>query len=522
MTWRRLTALVAGATVALSGTVAIAPLATAQSNIVTKTTAITYDCRGNNAGNAPGSPRNVTVTYPESVAPGEIFNVRLEPGVMRNNSRNHARFSYDIALPDNAQLVSSSLASNAQNMGGTPSLTRVDPQSKVNQADGTSLRIWGGQSARWGTNNGSGSSGGLTVSSNTDFRFPAVDMTFRAPADPGAEINVGLAGTGPNSSASGAQIMYSGNTGGLFGSNFQNECSASANASQLTTTTVTDADYAVLPSTTRIVGGDQLADTSEPVAIRAQVSSPYAAAGNLSQGTVTIRDADNDTVLGTTAPDANGYAEVIHEFDRIPDDDPEVTLNIVAEYSGFEGASIDETIAPSSDSVVLTLTPKVVAQWVTDFTARATIGELTDDALPVTVTATFQRPGLEYPEGTTAQLYRNGEAVGEPVPMPESGTTVTFQDDVERTNRNATYRYTVELDTVRVEYDQWSGATARPATVIVRGLDDASPDDPGTGSLDIGSLTGPLEGSLSNSVGYDVAPLSGVMPELSATLSSAS
>ena len=121
------------------------------------------------------------------------------------------------------------------------------------------------------------------------------------------------------------------------------------------------------------------------------------------------------------------------------------------------------------------------------------------------------------------QLYRNGEAIGEPVAMPATGTELTWQDNAPRTERNATYRYTVELDTIRVEYDQWTGSTLQPVAVIVRGTDDVLPDDgPGTGSLDMGSLTGPLEGSLSDSVGYDVAPLSGVMPELSATLSSGS
>lgn len=523
MKLRRVAALVASSSMALAATVAIAPTATAQADSVTETTSVQYSCRGNSSGNAPGSPRDVTVTYPESVAPGEIFTVLLEPGTMRNNSRNHARFTYDIALPDNAELVGSEVASGAENMGGTPALVRVNPTTKVNQADGNALRIWGGQSARWGTDNGTGTSGGLTVSSNNDFRFPAVAMTFRAPAEPGADIRVGLAGTGPNSTAAGAQLMYSGNTGGFFGSNFQNECAASTNAAQLTTTTVSDAEYAVLPSTTRIVGGDQLADTSEPVTLRAQVSSPYAAAGNLSQGTVTFRDADNDVVLGVANPDADGFAEISHSFDRIPDDDPDVPINVVAEYSGFEGDSIAETIAPSSNSIILTLTPKPVVQWVTDFKIHATFGELTEESLPVTITAAFTRPGLEYPEGTLVQLYRDGEAIGEPVAMPATGTELTWQDNAPRTERNATYRYTVELDTIRVEYDQWTGSTLQPAAVIVRGTDDELPDNgPGTGSLDMGSLTGPLEGSLSDSVGYDVAPLSGVMPELSATLSSAS
>lgn len=522
MIMKRVATLVASTSMALAAATAIAPTAAAQTDTVTETTSVTYTCRGNSAGNAPGSPIDVTVTYPQAVAPGEIFTVDLMPGVMRNSNRNHANFTYDISLPGNAQIVGYTIARSAENMGGTPSLVRVNPATKVNQPDGNALRIWGGRSARWGTSTNTGASGGLTVAADSNFRFPGVTMTFRAPATAGEEINVGLAGTGPNNTAAGAQIMYSGNAGLLGGGNFLNECAASGNAAQLTTTTVSDAEYAILDSTTRIVGGNQLADTSAPVTIRAQVSSPYAPAGNVSQGTVTFRNADTGDIFGTANPDANGFAEIQYEFDRIPDDEPDVPLNLVAEYSGFEGDTITETIAPSSSSIVLTLTPKTVAQWVTNFAARAVLGVLTEDSLPVTITTTFQRPGLEYPEGTTVQLYRDGVAVGEPVPMPETGTTLTWQDELPRRERNATHRYTVELDTVRIGYDQWSGSTAQPVAVTVRGTSDQPAPEPGTGSLDAGSLTGSAQDLLTDSVGYDVAPLSGVMPELSATMSSAS
>lgn len=524
---KRVAAIAASASMALATTAAIAPTAAAQSDTVTETTSVTYECQSTrsdgNPGNAPGTPQDVTVTYSETVAPGEFFTVTLEPGTMRNNNRDHARFTYDISLPNNAQMVSSSLLDGGQNLGGTPSLIRVNTETKNQQDDGNALRIWGGVSGRFGQNSGTSDTGGLSVGSNQDFRFPSVSMTFRAPATPAEEISVGLAGTGSNDTAAGTQLQYNGNNGGWFGGNdFRNTCAASTNAAQLTTTTVSDAEYAVLDSTTRIVGGDQLGDTSEPVTLRAQVSSPYAPAAGVSQGTVTFRDIDNDVVLGTGTPDADGFVEITHEFDRIPDDEPDVPLNVVAEYSGFQGETIEETIAPSSDSIVLTLTPREVVQWVTDFTARATIGELTEDSLPVTINATFNRPGIEYPEGTMVQLYRDGEAVGELVPMPETGTTLTWEDELPRAERNATHRYTVELETVRVEYDQWTGSTDQPAAVIVRGTDDTLPEEPGTGSLDMGSLTDPIEGSLSDSVGYEVAPLSGVMPELSASMSSGS
>lgn len=518
MIWKRPAALMAGAAIALSGAVAVAPTVTAQTETVTETTSITYTCRGTDEGNSPGSPRDVTVTYPETVAPGEGFTVTLTPGTMRNNSRNHARFTYDIALPDNANLVSSSLGSDGSGFtSGTPSLVRINPTTKVNQSDGNALRIWGGASARWGTSAGTGNSGGLIVNSGSDFRFPSVSMDFRAPLTPGEQIHVGLAGTGPNNSAAGAQIMYSGNTG-FFGRNFQNECAASANAAQLATTTVSDEAAAMLDSSTRIVGGDRVADSSVPVTIRAQVAARYATPGEISAGLVTFRDADTDEVFGAESPDANGYADLTHTFDRVPDDEPDVPVNIIAEYSG-----VADNIEASQGTFVLTLTPKPVVQWDTDFALRATFAAQTDDSLPVTVTATFARPDLEYPEGTMVQLYRNGEAIGEPVPMPTAGTSVAWQDDVPREERTATHRYTVELETIRVEYDQWTGSTPIPAAVIVSGTNDGGPTPgPSTGSLDAGSLTGSVQGSLTDSVGYDVAPLSGVMPEVSAMLSSGS
>lgn len=339
-------------------------------------------------------------------------------------------------------------------------------------------------------------------------------MTFRAPLTPGDEVNFGLAGTGPNDRASGAQLMYSGQyRGGILNLTtyrFQNECAASANAAQLATVTVSDEEAVTLDSTTHIVGGDTSKDSSLPVTLRAQVAAQYATPAELSQGSVVFRNADTGEALGTPAtPDSNGFAEISHQFDRIPDDDPEVDLNIVAEYTGVEG-----NIGPSSDSMTLTLTPKPVVQWVTDFTARATFGALTDDALPVTINATFQRPGLEYPEGILVTLYRNGEAVGNPVAMPTSGTSLTWQDDVERTSRNATYRYTVELETTRVGYNQWSGATAQPAAVIVRGLGGAT-TEPGTGGDDGNDE---LQDELSDLIGYDVAPLSAALPGMAGSL----
>lgn len=516
MIFKRVATLVASASMALATATAIAPAAAAQTARVDAQRTVTFSCTGDRNGNTVVSPNTFQVSYPEEVAPGEVFTVSVQPEQMRNNTNDLYRMTFDYGLPSNTQIISLNL-SGGQGLSGTaPSVVRVAANNKTTNAAGTVARIWGGVSAQHGSNADSDGTGGMQVRQNTDFRLPQLDIVMRAPSTVGDVMTVGLPGanlTGNNAAATDFQWVR--DDPGWFSGNDANNCTSGSAAAALTTTTVSDAEYAVIESTTRIVGGDQLVDTSEPLTIRAQVSSPYAPAGNLSQGTVTFRDADTGEEFGTATPDADGFAEIEYEFDRIPDDEPDVPLNLVAEYSGFEGDAIDETIAPSSDSVVLTLTPKPVVQWVTDFTARATIGELTEDALPVTINTTFQRPGLEYPEGTLVQLYRNGEAFGEPVLMPETGTTLTWQDELPRAERNAVYRYTVELETVRVEYDQWTGSTAQPAAVIVRGTDDSLPEPAEPGSLEMGSAE--LGNLSSDLVGYDVAPLSVVLPELSAS-----
>ena len=52
MSWKKIASLVAAASMA----VAVAPAAAAQTDTVTQETSVTYTCRGNDSGNAPGSP----------------------------------------------------------------------------------------------------------------------------------------------------------------------------------------------------------------------------------------------------------------------------------------------------------------------------------------------------------------------------------------------------------------------------------------------------------------------------------
>lgn len=522
------TAMVAGAALPLATALALAPTATAQTEPEppkTETVAVTYTCTPDNALNVGGAgtwTNDVTVTYPESVAPGAFFNVTVQAGQMSANTVRSGRFTYDIQSPTNVTNLTATLAGGQSGFSsGTPALATVNPTTKVT-ATGTNVhRIWGGTSAAYGTSTGTSNNSGLQKNTSGAFRLPAVTFAMRAPVTPGAQVVFGLPGAGAAAANNGAntQFGYSRGTSaagtGTGGASIS--CAVSANAAQLSLTTVADVAPNILNSTTNIVGGDQTADSSIPVTLQAQVAAPYATAGEISQGTVTFRDQATNLIIGTASPNAQGFAIIQHQFPRIPDGDPDQPRTVIAEYSGVTG-----NISPSQDTIVLTLTDKPTVFWNTNFTVRANVGQLGEESLPVNVTTTFSRPSLNFPEGTLVQLFRDALPLGEPVAMPATGTSITFPtDEIDRAERTGTHRYSVELVTIWFDYNEWKGSTPNPAVVIVAGKDGESVAPvPDTGSLDLGSLTSPVTSSLSDSVGYDVAPLSS--PTVTGLLSSAS
>lgn len=513
MLLRRATALVAGAALPLATALALAPTASAQDEPPTPTTdtvEVSYTCAADSANNIGGvNPwtNAVTVTYPESVAPGETFTVTMQPGEMQPNRPYTGRVTYDIQLPNNVTNLTSTLAGGQSGFNsGTPALATVNPTTKVNTAGTDVLRLWGGTSARYGTSTGTSNNSGLAKTSNSEFQLPAVSMTMRAPVTPG-EVVIGLPGAGADPltyNAANTQFAYTHGTSTRSGT--QVECIPSANAARLAAITVADVAPVVLESTTRIVSGDQTADSSIPTTFQAQVAAPLATPGEISQGTVTFRDQGTNLVVGTaTAPNAQGIASVTHQFPRIPDGEPDQVRTIIAEYSGVNG-----NINPSQDSIQLTLTEKPTVFHNTNFAVAAKVGAIEETVQPVTVTATFARPSVDFPDGTMVQLYRDALPVGEPVAMPDTGTSISFPaDEIPRDERTGTHHYTVELVTIYFDYNEWKGATQNPAVVVVKGTAGTIVEpEPGTGSLDLGSITDPITSSLSGSVGYDVAPLS--------------
>lgn len=524
MLLQRALAAVAGTVLPLATAVALAPAASAQNDAeppVTREVAVTYTCNANNASNIGGiNPwtNTVSVTYPETVAPGQTFEVTIHPGQMNPQQSRTGRVTYDIQTPSNVTSLTSEISTAATGFNsGTAQLSTVDPTTKATAAGTDVTRVWGGTSARFGSGTGTSTNSGLAKTSNAPFQLPAVTFSMRAPLTPGAEVVFGLPGAGAEPLTYNAQNTQFAYTRGTSNSGNQVECIPGVAAAQLTRTVIADAEPVVLDSTTRIIGGDQSADSSIPVQLRAQVAAPYATPQELAQGEVTFRDQATNLILGTANPDAQGIATVSHQFPRIPDGEPDEPRTIIAEYSGLAG-----NIAPSEDTIVLTLTSKPTVFWNTTFTVAARNGELGEESLPVTVTATFARPGQNFPEGTMVQLFRDARPIGEPVAMPATGTSITFPvDEIPRAERTGTHTYTVELMTIWSDYNEWKGSTPNPAVTVVRGLDgEIVTPEPGTGSIDLGSISDPITTSLSGSVGYDVAPLSS--PTVMGLLSSAS
>lgn len=523
MLLRRATALVAGATLPLATAIALAPAATAQTAPeppVTETVEVTYACNANNALNIGGAnpwTNTVTASYPETVAPGAFFDVTIQAGEMAPSQSRTGRVTYDIQLPANTTNLGHTVGNDMSGLSGNAQADRVDANTKVNSGSGEVLRLWGGTSARYGTSTGNSTNSGLQNSNSEAFQLPTVTFTMRAPVTPGEEIVFGLPGAGAASAATAATTQFQYVRGTSTRNGTQVECAASASAAALTRTTVADVAPNILDSTTRIIGGDQTADSSIPVELQAQVAAPFATTGELSQGTVTFVDQATNLVVGTANPNAQGIATIQHQFPRIPDGDADQRRTVVATYSGITG-----NIASSEDTINLTLTEKPTVFWNTDFTVRANVGQLDDDSLPVDVTATFSRPGQDFPEGTVVQLYRDALPIGEPVAMPTSGTSITFPtDEIPRTDRTGTHNYTVELETIYLDYNEWRGSTQNPGVVVVAGTDGVIDGPvPGTGSVDLGSLSNSATSSLSGSLGYDIAPLSS--PAVTGLLSSAS
>lgn len=483
--------VIAGAAMAIAAATAVVPAANAQTTPITEEKEVTFTCTGVDAGNSVVSPNSFTVAYPEAVAPGEIFTVSVQPGQMRNNTRVINRLTLDYALPTNGTILGLSLAGGDSGLGGAArSVVRVNSQTKVTDPSGTVARIWGGASARYGTSASINSTGGTTVAQNTNFRLPKLNITMRAPSQPGATMSIGLPGaneehTGDGTAAStDLQWVRSSSPWGPA------QCSSGPEAAALTTTVVDDLEPVLLPSTTTLTSSVSRLGPGQPTTFTAQVGTQYGAVASLPQGQVKFLDADNN-VLGTATPNASGVATLNYTFPPIAQGQPDQVRNVVAQYTGVE-----RDVAPSTSTpVTVTNTADITAFNTLQFgPVRAKLGDETTSDVAVAFTANLTKPAGPYPAQATVQLYRDGEPVGEPVALP-AGNEIVLNDVVARSARTATHRYHAEFKGFTAGYQQWSDATSGEVSVVVTGSN-PSLDPPitggGTGSL--GALEGLTSG----------------------------
>ena len=489
---KKLTSVVAGVTMAAGTAIAVAPAAAAQVTDAERT--VTFECRGDRNGNTvfdTGASRTSTfeVSYPEEVAPGEFFSVTVQPGQMRNNTNQLYRVNFDYALPTNAEIVGMNL-SGGQGLSGTaPSVVRVTADNKTTNDNGSVARIWGGNSARWGTSSSTSGTGGLQVGQNTDFRLPQLEIVMRAPATVGETMSIGLPGANLSGwSAASADMQWIRDDPGFFSGNDANECTSNASGAELTTTTVGDLDPVLLDTTTTVSSSLDVLGNTQPTTLTAQVGTQYGALAQMTEGEVTFRDVTADEVLGTATPNANGVATLEHSFDALEPGSPDETRQIVAEFSGVDGDLTGSTSEPTT----ITLTEGATVFYDTTLTLSALLGEEDETIVPVTVRANINRPsGVSFPEDMLVQLYRGDTPIGEPRPLP-AGNQMEWTDSIERLPQTRTQSYRLEASPFVDGYEQYNITSGARVTVTVNGTNPSldPPIVPGGGSL--GALTGSL------------------------------
>ncbi|KAA0918730.1 hypothetical protein [Dietzia sp. ANT_WB102] len=281
-------------------------------------------------------------------------------------------------------------------------------------------------------------------------------------------------------------------------------------------------------------------------------------AAGFNSGTAQLTALDPTTVRlwGGTSPQNgtstnSGLAKTSSAVFRLPEvtftmrapstSDTEITFDLgqFLYTRGTSNTGTAVTCTPTNPDGLDTLTsttvsdePWVPFEWETDLTVKAQVGTLGETTAPVSVVTSFERPAKDLPEGTKIRILRDGEEIDE-IEVPETGNSVTIEDEVTRAPTNKVYRYTAEIvETTDEVGDSWSGRTAAAAPIIVTGTGSGEAPD-GSGSLDSGSvgigslvdpidsaIAGSLTSSLSGSAGYDLAPLSS--PTVTGLLSSAS
>lgn len=452
------------------------------------------------------SPETVTVRFPATVAPGEVFTAFVQPGIgMRTtDGRQAGLLSYDIAFPNN------SVNLGAFNNGGGAGISAPNGSAAVNRigVDGTHqefgpfARISGGAHSYLGQDPRSGDAvdrwkGGLQVASNTNFQFPEVGLRMRAPVNSiaGTTFGVSLKGAGSStgSSSNGAANTIQGAEQGGWTTERTNHffCSSSVDASSLSSTVVNRSlpSYIAKTSTRLLSEGTHLPRSGRTATLSAEVTTTEELMSNVRDGVsmrFDIRSKDTGALVAspTASIGADGIASASYEFPDLSGSGYRDEYEVTGTYAGRSGDIESSTSAPTTYTVGYNEINANVA-------LKSTNGELTGGQMSVTLTADITLPsGRSFPAGMSAQLYRNGVPHGSAIALSEGGSTksVGFPTDIlPQEEATKTYSYRVVLSPLVInDLDRYAGESPVPVAAIVTGSDPGSVlPEGGHGSLDL-------------------------------------
>ncbi|MFC4605959.1 beta strand repeat-containing protein [Rhodococcus kronopolitis] len=348
---------------------------------------------------------SMTVDAPATVAPGETFTYRIQPGgASYPNSEsgatttNVSRLKVDYEIPANSTFVSAAVVGTGTNLdGAAPSVLRVDDTGNAN-GSGNVLRLSGSnQTIANGPSSSTNSEGGIRApklkkdlngngtSGDSWFRLPAVDVTVVAGAPGVITPKVRTAGNAGNYNNDMNYYSFLPRATFLGGTQWApTRCTPrdaqgsalNAGAGPLATITVSDPGPVIVDTTTTLnVPGT--AKTGTAVDLTATVAPAGAT------GTVQFKDGTNN--IGGAVPVNNGTATLNHTFTT------NGAHNITAVYSGD---ATNRTSTSAASNVQVTTDPVIVDTTTTlNVPATAKTGtavDLTATVAPAGATGTVQ------------------------------------------------------------------------------------------------------------------------------------
>ena len=464
----------------------------------TSTVPVTHSCVGSfyNAFNktidtVPGTgnpPKNqVVVDQPSAVAPGEVYQVTIQPGRMRTGGVPAGRLSYDLTVPDNATLLRAEAADNGEGVSGTAQVTRIDASDGPSDT-GDFVRVWGGGAAvtpnQWTTGLNAWRDG-LTVEENSTFRLPAVTLTLRAAVGSGGQrIASGFRAAGATGTTSGRTnallgMERSGVLGGEANDIFY--CGASANARALANTPVDRSRpvYQARTETVMTTPDSTVVTGQSSLELSATVSSDEESITRVRTGSMrfTVTDAVTGAVVATVragAIDGTGKATATYTFPALTAGELTHRYLVRAEYGGIAGDVEASTSATASTVTV------GYREHTADLRLTSVNGQLSGGSLPVTVSGQLSfTDNAAIPNGTRVELLRDGTVIGSRLTVAANGTFSFPTDMAPQRQTTTAYRYSVRVVPRIIGSDRYSGESTAPVAAVVTGTQAGTQIPPG-------------------------------------------